>query len=265
MIAYFKLKFLSGLQYRASAIAGICTQVFFALVYIFVYTAFYESGSYDKLPMPYNKLIGYLWLNQIFFAIIYLWYKDNEILNNIKSGNISYELCRPQNLYNMWFSKIMGERLSSLLLRFPLVLLISLLMPKPYNLVISHDIRVIMLFLITFILGIIIIIAFTMFYHALCLITLDEKGIINIIMVCADILSGLTIPIPFFPLYLRQICNFLPFRYMGDLPFRLLVGNISINEGLIGIIVQIIWIIILIITGKLIVKKSLKRVVVQGG
>ena len=54
-------------------------------------------------------------------------------------------------------------------------------------------------------------------------------------------------------------------RYISDLSFRLLVGNIAIKEGLIGIIIQIIWIIIFIIAGRLIVKKSLKKVVLQGG
>lgn len=265
MIAYFKMKFIVGLQYRASAFAAILTQIFFGIVYISVYLACYESGTTSNLPMPLNELVSYLWLNQIFFALVYLWYKDNDILNLIKTGNISYELCRPQDLYNMWFSKILGERLSSVTLRFPLVLILALLLPNPYNLAIDLNLTKIIVFLITFILGIFLMVSFTMFYHTICLITLDEKGIVNIIMVLADILSGLTLPIPFFPLFLRNICNILPFRYISDLSFRLLVGNIAIKEGLIGIIIQIIWIIIFIIAGRLIVKKSLKKVVLQGG
>ena len=44
-ISFFKLKFSVGLQYRAAALAGIATQIFFGLVYIMVYTAFYRSGK----------------------------------------------------------------------------------------------------------------------------------------------------------------------------------------------------------------------------
>jgi ABC-2 type transport system permease protein len=84
MIAYFKMKFIVGLQYRASAFAAILTQIFFGIVYISVYLACYESGTTSNLPMPLNELVSYLWLNQIFFALIYLWYKDNEILTLIK-------------------------------------------------------------------------------------------------------------------------------------------------------------------------------------
>ena len=105
----------------------------------------------------------------------------------------------------------------------------------------------------------------TLLYHVICLFTLDEKGIVNIFMVVSDILSGMIIPIPFFPKYLQNITNLLPFRYITDFPFRLYVGNISINEGFIGIIIQIIWIVILVILGRLITKKALKKAVIQGG
>lgn len=265
MRAYFWLKFKAGLQYRTAALAGIITQFFFAIVYISVYFACYESNINSSLPMPLYELISYLWLNQIFFCLIYLWYKDKEILKLIKTGNVSYELCRPQNLYNMWFSRILGERLSTTLLRFPLVMVIALILPRPYNLVIDLDIRIIFLFLITFVLGIILMISLVLFYHVICLITLDEKGIINMLMVLADILSGLTIPIPFFPLFLQKISNILPFRYISDLPFRIIIGNVGIYEGMIGIIFQIIWIIILVLLGKMVIAKALRKAIIQGG
>ena len=84
-------------------------------------------------------------------------------------------------------------------------------------------------------------------------------------MVVSDILSGVTIPIPFFPSYLQKITNILPFRYVSDFPFRLYVGNISMNEGFNGLIVQLIWIIILVIIGNILMKKALKKAVIQGG
>ena len=84
-------------------------------------------------------------------------------------------------------------------------------------------------------------------------------------MVTSDVLSGLTIPVVFFPKYLQKVSNILPFRYVTDFPLRLYVGNIHINEGLIGILMQIIWIILLILLGKLLIRKASKRIVVQGG
>ncbi|MBQ9071923.1 MAG: ABC-2 family transporter protein [Bacilli bacterium] len=263
-ISYFKLKFITGLQYRAAALAGISTQIFFGIVYISVYVAFYESDS-SNLPMELSQLVTYLWLNQSLFALVYLWYKDKDILGLIKTGNIAYELCRPQNLYLMWASKLLGERLSKVLLRFSPVIIFALLLPSPFNIDLSITLPRFLLFLVTLVLSTILMTVLVLLYHIICLFTLDEKGIVNMFMVMSDILSGLTIPIPFFPSYLQKITNILPFRYVSDFPFRLYVGNITMNEGFIGIIVQLIWIVILIIIGNLLMKKALKKAVIQGG
>ena len=263
-ISYFKLKFISGLQYRASAIAGLSTQFFFGFIYISVYVAFYDSGG-SNLPMELPKLVSYVWLNQAFFALVYMWYKDKEIINLIKTGNIAYELSRPQDLYFMWAAKIFGEKLSKVTLRFLPVILIAVILPFPYRLDLATTFLNLIVFIVSLILSSFLVTSIVLLYHVICLITLDEKGVVNMFMVISDILSGLVIPIPFFPLYLQKISNFLPFRYVSDMPFRLYVGDISISEGIKGIIVQLIWVIILVVIGKIITKKALKKAVIQGG
>ena len=89
--------------------------------------------------------------------------------------------------------------------------------------------------------------------------------IVNIIITIADILSGIVVPIPFFPKFLQIISSYLPFQYISDLPFRLYVGNISLQNGVFGMCIQLIWIIIFILIGNILLQKSIKRVVVQGG
>lgn len=263
-LSYFKLKFKTGLQYRAAALAGIATQLFFGIVYISVYVAFYQSDS-SSIPMPLNQLVSYLWLNQAFFALVYMWYKDKDIINLIKKGNIAYELCRPQDLYSMWTSKILGERISNLCLRCLPVLFIAILLPGAFHLDLSITLPRFLIFCVSLILSAFLMVAIILFYHIICLFTLDEKGVVNILMVLTDILSGLVIPIPFFPEYLQNISNILPFRYVSDFPFRLYVGNISMTEGLYGIIIQIIWIIIMVLAGRMLMKVALRKTVVQGG
>ena len=181
-LSYFKLKFITGLQYRSAALAGIFTQLFFGFIYISVYIACYESNS-GNLPMPLDELVSFLWLNQAFFSLIYLWYKDKDILNLIKTGNLSYELCRPQDLYFMWFSKILGEKLSSSLLRFFPVILIAVLLPAPFNLDLSITLPRLLIFSVSFFLDIILTVFLILLYHVICLINFFLKLIFNILMV----------------------------------------------------------------------------------
>ena len=249
-LSYFKLKYITGLQYRIAALAGLSTQFFFGFVYVSIYVAFYQSGG-ENLPMTLQELINYIWLEQAFFALIYMMHKDKEILDKIRSGNLSYELVRPQNLYFMWYFKIYGEKLSNVTLRFLPVIIVAIILPKPYNLVLSGNLYLIFIFLITLILSSFLVTALILIYHIICMFTLDSKGIISIFTTISDLLSGLVIPIPFFPKILQKILDFLPFRYVSDFPFRLYSGNIDISSAFSGIIIQIIWIAILVILGNI--------------
>lgn len=107
--------------------------------------------------------------------------------------------------------------------------------------------------------------ALNLFMHILTMFTLDEKGSMTTYSVIADIFMGGTVPIPFFPTWLKHIAEFLPFRFIGDFPFRIYSNSIPLEEGYILIIGSIIWIIITISLGYLISRVSLRKAVIQGG
>ena len=262
--SYFKLRFITSLQYRSAAIAGVLTQLFFGIIYIFVYIAFYESST-NNGPMKIEELVSYLWLNQTFFSLIYMFYKDKELFNLIKNGNVAYELTRPKNLYFMWYFKIMAQRLSYVTLRSVPIIIIASILPKPYNLGLPLTITHFIMFLIALIIGTFLMTGIITLYHVITIKTLNEQGITNIFMAIGDLLSGGVVPIPFFPSFLQVVANILPFRYVSDLAFRLYSGNIGINEGIYGIIIQLVWLIIIILIGNYITNKNLRRIVVQGG
>lgn len=262
--SYFKLKFITGLQYRSAAWAGIATQFFFGFVYIMVYIAFYESGG-KNIPMTLSETITYLWLNQALLALVNQFTKDKELFDLVRNGTISYELARPKNLYFMWYFKVLGEKLAGVTLRFFPLVLVTLLLPDPYGLGLPVSLLNFMFFLISLTLGSLLITSLTVLYPIITLTTMSEKGIVSLMTNIANILSGLVVPIPFFPLFLQRISTLLPFQYVSDLPFRIYVGNISLSSCIPAIMIQFIWLILLIVIGYLLMKKNLKRVVVQGG
>ena len=108
-ISYFKLRFITNLQYRADALAGIATQIFFGLIFTMIYIAFYESGG-NNIPLNLQETITYVWLQQAFFALIFPYQKDQELLDIISNGNLAYELIRPQNFYFKWYIKMISKK-----------------------------------------------------------------------------------------------------------------------------------------------------------
>ena len=98
-LSYFKLRLITNFQYRAAALAGVSTQLFFGFMYIMLYLALFESNKGISTPMNLSEIVTYIWLGQAFFALTYAALKDNDLIEMIKNGNIAYELIRPQNFY----------------------------------------------------------------------------------------------------------------------------------------------------------------------
>jgi len=260
----FKMRLLKGLQYRISALAGVSTQFFWGFIFIMIFEAFYSSTS-NLQPISLRELIQVIWLQQSFLVLIMLWYRDNELLTLITSGNIAYELCRPSDLYSFWYAKLIAQRLSGAILRCFPILIVASLLPFPYKFSLPPSFSSFVIFIVTLMLGLILIVAISMLIYISTFYTMSPTGSLLIFGVFGEFLSGLIIPVPLMPEWLKNIVYVLPFRYISDLPFRIYAGNIGIKEGLISILVQLLWILIIVGLGRLWMGRALKKVVIQGG
>jgi ABC-2 type transport system permease protein len=95
--------------------------------------------------------------------------------------------------------------------------------------------------------------------------TMSPIGSMTVFGLIGEFFSGHTIPIPLMPVWLQDICMFLPFRWSVDFPLRIYSGNIGTSEAIPGIAVQLIWIIVLVFIGVIIMNKVTRLSVVQGG
>ena len=186
-------------------------------------------------------------------------------MSSIREGTVAYELCRPYDLYWWWYLKLIAKRYGAMSLRFIPVLSLAFLLPQPYNLIGPISIKAFILFLITLFLGSLIVVGINIIIHSLSFFTMQDKGISSIINSIGELLAGIAVPLPLLPNIIINISEYLPFRLIGDLPFRIYSGNISGYYAIKCLILQIIWVILLCLIGKLIMKKALKKVSIQGG
>ena len=278
-LIYFKLRLISNLQYRSAALAGMSTQFFFGFIHIMLYIAFYNNTSSINVPtipiisfitgpstsVTLSQMTTYLWLYQSLYYMFLIRQTDNELLDQIKTGNIAYELCKPLNLYFLWFIKIVAKKTIGTLLRFWPILLVSFFLLKPFNLLPPSSLLAFLLFLISLLFSLIIATIVTLFIHILTFYTLKDKGSIGLVTTISELFSGGIIPIIFMPTSLQIIAYLLPFRYISDLPLRIYNGTIPLNTSLINIGLQIFWIILLGLISYYLMNKALKRVIIQGG
>ncbi|MCC2683284.1 MAG: putative transporter permease protein [Paenibacillaceae bacterium] len=259
-----KLRFIHGMQYRTAAFAGIATQFFFGFVFIMIFVAFYSHSTVEQ-PISLEQVVSYSWLRQAFLAFVALWFRDSEIFQLITSGNVAYELCRPCRLYEFWFSKLVGQRLSYAVLRCFPILAVTFFLPAPYRLNPPASAESLSLFVAALLLGLLVNVAISMFIYISVFWTMSPIGSTMMIAIVGDFFSGMLIPVPLMPDWLQQVSYALPFRWALDFPFRVYSGNIATAEALWGILIQAVWIVALFLLGRWALQRSLRKLVVQGG
>lgn len=263
-VSVFRMRLINGMQYRVAALAGVATQFFWGFLLIMIYQAFY-SNAVQTPPITLEQLVNLVWLQQAFLAFVMLWFRDPEIFSLITSGNIAYELCRPCELYGFWYAKLIAQRLSGALLRSVPILITALLLPRPFRFTLPPDFAAFGLFIITLALGLLVLVSISMFIYISVFVTMSPAGSLLTFSVIGEFFAGLIIPVPLMPSWLQTTAYILPFRLASDLPFRVYSGHIPVKEALIGILMQIIWLIVLVLLGKICLNQALRRVVVQGG
>ena len=259
-LALLSAQFRGLLQYRAAALAGLFTQAFFGLVIVMVYEGFYRSTT-SAPPLSYAQVVTYTWLGQAMLGLI-PWNVDPEIRNLIRTGGVAYELLRPLDLYRLWFTRCLARRSAPTLLRaLPMLALAYLflgLQPPPTW-------TCLFLWLAANLGALLLSAAFTTLLSTSLMWTLSGEGI-NYLVICLVMLcSGLQIPLPFFPDWLGPVLDFLPFRGLFDTPSRLYLGHIPAAQALPVLVHQLLWTAALVLLGRWLLTRGLRRLEVQGG
>ena len=262
--AFFRLRFSVGLQYRSAALAGVITQFAWGFMEILTFRAFYQTDP-TAFPMDFKALSAYIWMQQAFLSLFMAWMMENEIFDSITSGNIAYELCRPINTYNMWFSRSFANRFSKALLRCLPLLVVAAFLPAPYGLMPPISFSAFLLFVVSLILGTFVCVAFCMLIYMTCFFTISPMGVRILAISVVDFFSGAIIPIPFFPEKLKIIMELQPLASVQNVPLRIYSGDLSGQAMQQAVALQLFWLIALTSIGKLLNTLAMKKITIQGG
>ena len=258
----FKMTFKGELQYRAKAISGVVTQVFWGLMYIYLYTAFMGGKIIEGFSV--SQMISYVWIGQAFFALRFSDLPKN-CGKEIENGNVCYKFVRPVDLYNQWYAEHFGYKFSATLIRCVPLSVVAFLLPKSMRLMLPTSFASFGLFVIALLLGALITSAISMISVFLTFKTMSAKGTATIMNTICGVLGGMYVPLVFMPQSIQNVLNYLPFRFIMDLPARIYVGNIPPMEAIKFIGIAALWLVALITIGKILMKQAGKTTVIQGG
>ena len=255
----FRLRALMETQYRAAALGGLVTQVFFGLVYVFLYTALYAGESPDML----RDTISYVWLQQMFFRMMFS--SDGELGNLIMSGGIAYMLVRPVDQHRFWVCRDVAGRLVGAMMRLIPMLAIQFILPKELRLAPPDGWMSFLQFIVSLMIGCVCLCELMSISDAVVMKTLDKRGISAILSLTMMTFSGNVIPLTLFPDSLQLLIRYQPFAQALDAPIRMYQSCASLTEWALNVAVQVGWIFILRWIGRSMWNRQLNNLIVQGG
>jgi len=248
------------LQYRAAAFAGIVTQIFWGWIRVMIFEAFYHSSDAVQ-PMAFEDVVTYVWLGQALLAII-PWNVDAEIRSMVREGTVAYELTKPVDLYNLWFSRGIATRTAPALLRSIPIFILGLAF---FGMQLPDSFASGIAWVLAMVGAVMLSVALSTLLNISLFWTLSEQGTVRMTAAAVIIFSGMIVPLPLFPDWAQTVLRLLPFSGLVDTPFRLYVGHIPPGEAIWVIAHQLIWTGIFVAWGRMLIQRGMKVMVVQGG
>lgn len=259
-IAILSARMRTLLQYRAAALAGLVTQLFWGGIRVMVFTAFYQSSTAAQ-PMSLPNTISYLWLIQALLLLL-PFRLDPELRAMMRDGSIAYELARPTDLYWLWYARAIAQRFAPALLRaVPLLLIawafLGLRLPPSPGAALA--------FVVSLAGAVLLSAAISTLMTITMLWTISGEGLWRLLSILTMFLSGSYVPLPLFPEWAQPFLAAQPFRGVMDTPFRFYVGHIPTHGLLAGLAHQLVWTAAFVLIGRLVLARGVSRLVVQGG
>ncbi|HZJ64383.1 MAG TPA: ABC-2 family transporter protein [Kofleriaceae bacterium] len=263
------VRFRMLLQYRAAALAGLWTQLVFGMVLIMIYEGFYRSSTADVQTMAFPQVASYVWLGQALLAML-PWNIDRELHAMVRSGAVAYELCRPVDLYGLWYARAVAHRTAPTVLRaVPMVVFATVVLPlvgldewrlgPPVSLAAGAG------FALALVCALALACAISTLVNITMLWTIQNDGVLIIVTSVVSLLSGLLVPLPLLPDWAQPVLRWLPFAGVLDLPYRIYNGHIAPDGLALVLARQLGWTLAIVALGRWCLGRGMRRLVVQGG
>lgn len=262
MRVYFelaRLAFRQQLAYRAATLAGLFTNSVFGVILASVMLGFYGSVEGSTVAgWSDREAVTLIWINQALIMPVYIW-GWWEVSRTIQTGAIASDLLRPLSWYGLWLSRDLGRAVAAMLMRLAPTLAVGWLL---YDIQIPSSPRAAVGFVLVVLLATWVSFSIRLLTNLSSFWLIDHRGIAAISITLATFLSGMTMPIDFFPEPLRTIATLLPFQAVMMAPNNVYLGK----ESLLTVLAQqAFWIAALALACQAVLRSGERKLVVHGG
>lgn len=260
---FFKNSFQSQLVYRANTILIFVGRIIILFIQVAIWRALLQHGdgvSIGTTVITFRDMSTYTIISSalgIFITRDVIWIVDRRI----RTGQIAMDLIKPVNLMAQILAQVIGLNGSKVFLELMPLLIIGavgfgLTAPTLQN-------------------GLFVLIAvINAFFinHLLCYIfgltgfwSKRVRHFDTVLRVLFQVFSGSFIPLWFFPKELADLALALPFRLVYYTPIAIYMGKVNRFDLGWEIALQFMWIAIFWLVSRLIWRRAIHKLVIQGG
>ncbi|MGH9776443.1 MAG: ABC transporter permease [Candidatus Acidiferrales bacterium] len=257
---FARVGFVNILAFRMRYFTGVITYLLNVTVYFFIYRAVFSSGQtiagYNLGQMVTYVSVGWI-IRSFYWNTI-----DQEMAYEVIEGKIAMDLIKPVSVPWMWISRAMGESAFRLgLLTAPVAVLVALIFPVGRPASAIHF----ALFCVS-VLGSFFLMGAINFMIGTCAIPL--KSILALIRAkfwLIELLSGVLIPMKFFPERVQAVLAWLPFEHIAYTPLQIYLGMFTLPQAARALAIEWLWVALLLGLAHLWWSRALRKISIHGG
>ena len=256
----YKSELMTNLQYIFDIIVGFISYCIMIFIFLNLWKNIYSDPKELINGYNMNQMIWYVIITEILWMSLGGRKLCKSISNDVKSGNIAYNINKPYN----YVDYILFNHLGVTTIKFIIVTIIGMLLGfiflnsfPPLNFI--QVLGIILSSTLATIISILIITSL-----ALISFFIEDASPIYWVYSKFILVVGTIFPIEFFPKVMQTFIRFSPIYVVSYGPARLFV-NFTNKEFIEIIVSQIIYVIISYIICHLIYKKGVRKLNVNGG
>jgi ABC-2 type transport system permease protein len=184
-----------------------------------------------------------------------------ELALRIRDGSIATDLARPLDPQRYWLAYDLG--------RAPYHFIFRGLIPFAIGAVVFRlhypSAGDAFAFVLSVTLAVVVSLGFRFLYNSSAFWFIDVRGVMMVSLTVSLFLSGMVMPLAFFPHWLGVVARALPFASIMQTPIDIWLGKHH-GASLAGVIaLQLLWALVFLALGRLTLRAGRGKLVIQGG
>ncbi len=261
-LEFARSSFLILLAHRLRYVLGVLNYMTYVTVNYYLWEALYAADAEKKkATWTLNEMQTYVAVNWIVRSA-YFSNSDNVLAGRINKGEINSDLLRPTSLLMQFYGSALGEVVFRAIFMALPVLLLALLVfdigppaSLAYGLLYAYSVALAfhLFFAVNFLTG-------------LCAVFTEKiQGFLWAKFMLLQFMSGLLLPLEFFPAPVRVVFEALPFKGMAHTPMQIYLGRVAGEQLFAVLLQQTLWTFALLVACEWMWARVRRRLSVLGG